>query len=105
MLRNDVRLEHIQHEYEARAREMEHFETLEKSTRRLEYAALETSVAPTFYDKKLSRLRLELCGGTGGWLLEGHEGMRRWLGGGGGDGMSVVWLRGIPGAGESGHFR
>ncbi|RYP01740.1 hypothetical protein DL764_006102 [Monosporascus ibericus] len=99
MLRNEVRLEHIQEEHHARAREMEHFENLERSTRRTEYRVLETSMAPTFYDKKLNYLRGRLCGGTGSWLLNDSH-MRKWLNATE-DSPNIIWLRGIPGAGKT----
>ncbi|RYP19665.1 hypothetical protein DL765_003258 [Monosporascus sp. GIB2] len=99
MLRNEVRLEHIQEEYHARAREMEHFENLERSTRRTEYRVLEPSMAPTFYDIKLNNLRGRLCGGTGSWLLNDSH-IRKWLNATE-DSPKIIWLRGIPGAGKT----
>jgi hypothetical protein len=102
MLRNEVRLEHIQEEYNARARDIEHFENLERSTRRIEYGVLETSVTPAFYDTKLNNLRGRLCGGTGSWLLNDSH-MRKWLKATE-DSPKVIWLRGIPGAGKEYQF-
>ncbi|RYP73410.1 hypothetical protein DL770_007779 [Monosporascus sp. CRB-9-2] len=99
MLRNEVRLEHIQEEHHARAREMEHFENLERSTRRTEYRVLETSMAPTFYDIKLNNLRGRLCEGTGSWLLNDSH-MRKWLNATE-DSPKIIWLRGIPGGGKT----
>lgn len=99
MLRNEVRLEHIQAEYDARAREIENFETLQESTRRLEYRGLETAMAAMFYDAKLNSLRGRLCEGTGNWLLRHHD-MSRWLTPAEQDSPKVIWLRGIPGAGK-----
>jgi len=102
MLRNEVRLEHIQEAYNARARDMENFEKLERSTRRTEYGMLETRVAPVFYDTKLNYLRGRLCGGTGSWFLNDSH-VQKWLNVTE-DSPKVIWLRGIPGAGKEYQF-
>ncbi|SPO06913.1 related to NACHT domain protein [Cephalotrichum gorgonifer] len=99
MLRNDVRLEHIQEEYNHRASSMEHFENLDKATRRTEYGVLERNVAPTFYDAKLDKLRGSFCKGTGSWLLSDTH-MGKWLEATE-DSSKAIWLRGIPGAGKT----
>ena len=102
MLRNEVGLEHIQAAYEARASELRHFRQLDLKARRADYGILETAIAPTFYDKNLDQLLGRLCDGTGDWLLT-HSTMQQWLDfsqGESGSTPRVVWLRGIPGAGE-----
>lgn len=99
MLRNEVRLEHIQAEYEARERDNERFRTLRDSTMRLEYEALVRNLGPPDLDTKLYWVHEEFCEDTGNWLLEDTD-MQGWLNGGTDGSQSLIWLRGIPGAGK-----
>jgi hypothetical protein len=103
MLRNEVRLEDIEGAYEARASEIEHFEKLYRNTRKTEYGVLETAMAPRFYYNEIDRFRGHFCEGTGNWLLK-HITIQEWI-----DisqketeiSTRVIWLRGIPGAGNT----
>jgi len=97
LLREEVHREHIKEEHEARERTLRRFEDNERSHRRHEYLLLETTMRPRFYDNKLHFLNVNLCDGTGKWLLE-DEALARWLDLTD-DTAKIVWLRGIPGAG------
>lgn len=98
LMRNEVRLEHIQAEHTARLRALEHFERTERSHRQQEYHTIETGISPTKYDTKLDWLHGRVCEGTGRWLMNDPI-FVKWL-----DpqdtSSKVLWLQGIPGAGE-----
>jgi len=99
LVRNEVRLEHIQQEHEARRRALENFEREEQERRSQEFYRLKTSMAPRSYDDRLDLLRHLVYQGTGVWLLQDAT-FKKWL-----DFSSaeprILWLQGIPGAGES----
>ncbi|KAJ4246539.1 hypothetical protein NW762_013480 [Fusarium torreyae] len=98
-LRNEVRLQDIEEAYEARQSDIESFAKLEESSRRQEYAALETSIAPAFYEKKLAFFLNRLCDGTGNWLIR-NEDVSKWLQVAQ-DSLKLIWVCGIPGAGKT----
>lgn len=103
LMRNEVRLEHIRGEHDARIRALEHFEMTEKSSREQEYHILETAVLPKFHDDKLDWLRGHICDGTGKWLMRDTT-FIKWLDIGDLS-TKIVWLQGIPGAGPSHTFQ
>lgn len=98
LMRNEVRLEHIREEHDARLRALEHFERTERSNRQQEYNIIKTDVSPTFYDDRLYQIRNQICKGTGKWLLQ-DDVFLKWL-----DvtnrSTDLLWLHGIPGAGK-----
>ncbi|KAM0551841.1 hypothetical protein ACHAPJ_008177 [Fusarium lateritium] len=98
-LRNEVRLQDIEEAYKARQSDIESFAKLEESNRRQEYAALETAIAPMFYEKKLAFFLNRLCDGTGNWLIS-NEDVSKWLQLAQ-DSPKLIWLCGIPGAGKT----
>lgn len=97
LMRNEVRLEHIQAEHGARLRALEHFERTEKSLRRQDYRNIETNISPRKYEGRLDWLHGRMCEGTGKWLLKDAI-FVKWL-----DtsdtSTKMLWLQGIPGAG------
>ncbi|KAL6403418.1 NACHT domain protein [Ilyonectria robusta] len=99
LMRNEVRLEHIREEHDARLRALEHFERTERSNRQQEYNIIKTDVSPTFCDDKLYQIRNQTCKGTGKWLLQ-DDVFLKWL-----DvanrSTDLLWLHGIPGAGKT----
>ncbi|KAF2792115.1 NACHT domain protein [Melanomma pulvis-pyrius CBS 109.77] len=99
LMRNEVRLEHIQAEHGARLRALEHFERTEKSLRRQDYQNIETNVSPRNYEGRLDWLHGRICEGTGKWLLKDAI-FVKWL-----DtsdtSTKILWLQGIPGAGKT----
>jgi hypothetical protein len=96
-MRNEVRLEDIRQEQEARLRAFDHFETTQKHHRRQEYQGIKTDISPDMYDGKLDWLRSRVCQGTENWLMKDAT-FLKWL-----DmsemSMKILWLQGIPGAG------
>lgn len=98
LLRNEVRLEHIQEEYGFRQRAFEHFEKAELSHQRQEYQSIRTSIAPRTYEERLQYLDDRTCHEAGMWLPK-HATFRSWI-----DTkdttVSNIWLQGIPGSGK-----
>lgn len=99
LMRNEVRLEHIQAEHDARLRALAHFERAERSYQRQEYNSIKADISPRTYENELNRLQGHVCGGTGKWLMRDAT-FSKWL-----DisetSTKVLWLQGIPGAGVS----
>jgi hypothetical protein len=97
LMRNEVRLEHIREEYDARLRALEHFEKTERSHLRQEYNTIKEAISPRTYEDELYRIRGRICEGTGKWLLRDAT-FAEWI-----DGSEKptkpIWLQGIPGAG------
>lgn len=98
LLRNEVRLEHIQAEHDARARALEHFESTEKSHRRLEYQCIKADVSPKAYNATFEHLHGRIWTGTGRWLIKDPI-FTEWLDVSKGS-PNLLWLQGIPGAGQ-----
>lgn len=97
LMRNEVRLEHIREEHEARLKALEHFERSERSQRRQQYNTIKTAISPRTYEEDLYRLHGRICKGTGKWLLKDpifvkwqNESEKI---------VKFIWLQGIPGAG------
>ncbi|KAI1355079.1 NACHT domain protein [Xylaria sp. FL0043] len=99
LMRNEVRLEHIQQEHRARKLALENFERLELERRAQEYHRIKTDIAPQSHDDRLDLLRHLTCQGTGTWLLQDATFMK-WLGPASQD-CKILWLQGIPGAGKT----
>ncbi|KAI9664051.1 MAG: hypothetical protein M1821_007542 [Bathelium mastoideum] len=99
LLRNEVRLEHIQAEHSARARALEHFERTERSHRRQEYEAIKADFSPRTYERTLYHLQGRQSEGSGEWLIRDSI-FNKWL-----DvsepSTKTLWLQGIPGAGKT----
>ena len=97
LMRNEVQLEHIQEEHQARLRSLEHFESSEKAHRRQEYSSIRTDISPRIYEDRLDWFHGRRCGGTENWLIKDAI-FAKWL-----DSSipstKVLWLQGIPGAG------
>ncbi|TAQ90071.1 hypothetical protein B7494_g1584 [Chlorociboria aeruginascens] len=99
LMRNEVRLEHIREEHEARLRAQEHFEKNERSHRKQEYNAIREAISPRIYEEELYRIRGRICIGTGGWLLRDAT-FTKWLKEHE-EPSKLIWLQGIPGAGKT----
>jgi hypothetical protein len=100
LMRNEVRLEHIQAEHSARLQALQHFERTEKSLLRQDYHTIEAGISPRTYDGKLDWLYGRTCEGTGKWLLKDAT-FVKWLEPAD-QSLKILWLQGIPGAGEFG---
>ena len=98
LMRNEVRLEHIREEYDARLRALEHFEKTERSHLRQEYNTIKEVISPRTYEDELNRIRGRICEGTGKWLLRDTT-FIKWIKGSEKP-TKPIWLQGIPGAGR-----
>ncbi|KIL83643.1 hypothetical protein FAVG1_13126 [Fusarium avenaceum] len=98
-LRNDVHQENIQEAYQARRRDIEDFDILEKTNRGQEYDAIQKSIAPADYWDRFNLISSRTCEGTGDWLIEGPD-ISQWLRMAQ-DSQKTIWLYGIPGAGKT----
>ncbi|RHZ68337.1 hypothetical protein CDV55_105500 [Aspergillus turcosus] len=99
LMRNEVRLEHIREEHDARLRAFEHFKNAEKSDRLQQFYAIKADMGPMTYDDKLNWYHSRVCEGTGTWLLQ-DDVVKDWLDVSRGS-SRVLWLQGIPGAGKT----
>jgi len=99
LLRNEVRLEHIQAEHSARLRALEHFERTERAHQRQEYESIRADVSPRTYEDLLNHFQGRICEGTGKWLMKDPT-FTKWLEFSD-HSTNLIWLQGIPGAGES----
>lgn len=99
LMRNEVRLENIRHEYELREKALEHFERTEAADQRAEYGRIREDIKPQCYEDQLASYRSRICRGTGAWLFRDAS-FKQWF-----DPtnttIKMLWLRGIPGAGKS----
>ena len=97
LMRTEIRLEHIQQEYEFRKDALEGFKLQKREARRQEFHRIMTSLSPFRYDDTLYRLRGRRCKETGGWLfIDGT--FTKWLNSSQEENR-ILWLKGIPGAG------
>ena len=97
LMRNEVRLEHIREEHQARLKAMEHFEMTERSLRRQEYNGMRTNINPIMYEEEFYRICGRIYKGTGRWLLRDAM-FTKWLKESE-KSTKLIWLQGIPGAG------
>ncbi|OJJ95991.1 hypothetical protein ASPACDRAFT_35337 [Aspergillus aculeatus ATCC 16872] len=99
LMRNEVRLEHIREEHEARLKALEHFKAEERAQRLQQFHVIKTDVNPRMYDDKLNWCHGRICDGSGAWLFR-DKAFTHWL-----DFSAktppVLWLQGIPGAGKT----
>lgn len=97
-MRNEVRLEHIREERDARLKALEHFEKTERSSKHHEFHIMRTAISPGFYDEEFDTIYGRVCEGTGKWLMKDSI-FSEWL-----DvsnlSTKTLWLQGIPGAGK-----
>lgn len=97
LLRNEVSLQHIKEEHEARTKALEYYEESRQFQEQQKFHNLEVLISPRLYDGKLDRLRTTICDGTGKWLFKDSV-FSKWL-----DmtdsSTNLVWLQGIPGSG------
>ncbi|KAI0415692.1 hypothetical protein F5X98DRAFT_388586 [Xylaria grammica] len=100
LMRKEVRLEHIQQEYEFRERAVDAFRAQAEEARRQEYHRIRTSFNPHTYDKTLYHLDGLRCPDTGSWLFQ-SQAFLDWVNDPKGENRRVLWLKGIPGAGKT----
>ncbi|RAH68765.1 NACHT domain protein [Aspergillus aculeatinus CBS 121060] len=99
LMRNEVRLEHIREEHEARLKALEHFKAEERAQRLQQFHVIKTDVNPRMYDDKLNWCHGRICDGSGAWLLR-DKAFTSWLDFSAGT-PPILWLQGIPGAGKT----
>jgi hypothetical protein len=100
-MRTEIRLEHIQQEYEFRKDALEGFRKQAKETRQQEFYRIKTSLNPCGYDDTLYRFHGLRCREAGEWLFN-NETYTKWFNSFQGE-SRILWLKGIPGAGERIH--
>jgi hypothetical protein len=94
LMRTEIRLEHIQQEYEFRKDALEGFKAQKREARRQEFHRIMTSLNPCRYDDTLYRLRGRRCRETGGWLFRDGT-FTKWLNSSQEENR-ILWLKGIP---------
>ena len=102
LMRTEIRLEHIQQEYEFRKDALEGFKAQKREARRQEFHRIITSLNPCRYDDTLYHLRGRRCWETRGWLFADGTYMK-WLNSSHEENQ-ILWLKGIPGAGRHTYF-
>ncbi|KAI0154181.1 hypothetical protein GGR57DRAFT_512483 [Xylariaceae sp. FL1272] len=99
LFRNEVTLQHIRAEAEARTNVMKQFDQTRDFEHQRKFEALRTQISPQTYYDRLDRLLNRSCGGAAEWLLNDLI-FSEWL-----DFKStatpLLWLYGIPGAGKT----
>jgi hypothetical protein len=98
LMRTEIRLEHIQQEYEFRKDALECFKAQKREARLREFHHIRTSLNPCTYNDILDYHRGRRCQETGGWLFI-NETFTKWLKSSQEENR-ILWLTGIPGAGK-----
>lgn len=98
LMRTDIRLEHIQQEYEFRKDALEGFKKQAKENRQQEFYRIKTSLNLRGYNEALNRIHGLRCREAGAWLFS-NETYTKWFDGFPGE-SRILWLKGIPGAGK-----
>ncbi|KAH9217331.1 hypothetical protein DL95DRAFT_494393 [Leptodontidium sp. 2 PMI_412] len=99
LMRTEIRLEHIQQEYEFRKDALEGFKAQKREARRQEFHRIMSSLSPCRYDDTLYRLRGRRCKETGDWLFIART-FKNWLNSSQEENR-ILWLKGIPGSGKT----
>lgn len=102
LMRTEIRLEHIQQEYEFRKDALEGFKAQKREARRQEFHRIMSSLSPCRYDDTLYRLRGRRCKETGDWLFIAGT-FKNWLNSSQEENR-ILWLKGIPGSGRNTSF-
>ncbi len=101
LLDENITFEHIRREHEARIKSFAEIREAESFRANQRFRALEAAVCPRMYDDRLNWLTSRACPGTAEWLKK-DEAFRDWLDWSS-PSTSLLWVHGIPGAGESHH--
>jgi hypothetical protein len=100
LLRNEVTLQHIKEEYEARIKSLAHFEKELEFQELQKFELLKTRVSARLYDDRLDWLLNRSFEGSSTWLVNDAT-FLEWLDISNSD-VPLLWLKGIPGAGKCG---
>src|SRR5947207_12172417 len=95
---NEVTLEHIRDAHKARVEALDHYERTREFQERQDFEAVEVHLSPKSYEHEFHRLLMAVCEGTGRWLPK-NRALSKWLEQVD-DSPKLIWLQGIPGAGE-----
>ena len=98
LLGENITFEHIRRENEARMNMFEEFQEIDKHRVTQKFQALEATISPLMYDDNLEWLRKRYRG-TAHWLSRDPS-FHQWLNVSSKT-TTLLWLKGIPGAGES----
>jgi len=98
LLTENITIEHIIQAKEARILSLQASKDSEDFQAKQKFQALETAICPQMYDERLDWLRRRTSPGTARWLARDHT-FCQWLDTGS-QSTSLLWLQGIPGAGE-----
>lgn len=101
-MRDEVCFEHIRDGHDTHLMAVEAFHNSERANRLQEFLAIKIDISPRSYDDKLNWYHGRVCAGTGTWLLK-NEVFKDWLDAVGDERERILWLQGIPGAGQCTH--
>lgn len=99
LMTEEVSLEHISEAHRARIEDMDRWQRNFEFQERQNFINIETCISPKLYDDELDRLQRKICDRTGRWL-EREQALKEWFDSSDAS-TRIVWLQGIPGAGES----
>ncbi|SPO07346.1 uncharacterized protein DNG_10040 [Cephalotrichum gorgonifer] len=99
LLRNEVTLQHIREEHDARTKSLAHFDEETKVQELQKFQSLKFSISPRNYDRKLDELLNRTCKNSTKWLMRDKSFMQ-WLDMGDPE-TRTLWMQGIPGAGKT----
>jgi hypothetical protein len=98
LISNEVTLASIQDAQAAHAEALKNCERDEEFQRRQDFATVEQSLSPKLYDDDLERFRKHRSPDSGKWI-EKNEEFCTWFNASNKP-KQVLWIRGIPGAGN-----
>ncbi|KAH8879081.1 NACHT domain protein [Thozetella sp. PMI_491] len=99
LMREEVTLQNIREEHEARQKALDHYDEETKFRLRRDFDALQAKIKPRMYYEYFSRIREKNCAGTSEWL-ERNANFLEWRNVSSST-SSVLWLQGIPGSGKT----
>lgn len=102
LLGENITFEHIRRENEGRINMFEKFQEIDRHRVTQKFQALETAICPWMYDEKLEWLRKRTYPGTAKWLSRDLS-FHQWVDVSS-QSTTLLWLKGIPGAGGSHGF-
>ena len=95
---NEVQLEYISNSHKARTEALDRWEQTCEFQERQDFHAVEVHLSANLYESELFRLSHAVSSGTGSWLSR-NKGISQWLDPADSS-KKLIWLQGIPGAGE-----
>jgi hypothetical protein len=99
LFKDEVTLQHIREEGEARSKALVHFDQATEFQQLQKFQVLKTLVSPKIYDDRLDWLLTRSSRGSARWLVSDKI-FLQWLEVTD-ENIRLLWLQGIPGAGKS----